>query len=164
MDRRSFIKLTTSVASLLALPKLFTLEQAIAAERIEKINRTNAEWKKLLTPQQYDILRRDGTERPFSSLLNGEKHSGMFVCIACALPLFPSTYKFDSGTGWPSFYDVLPGHVETRTDYKLVLPRTEYHCARCGGHHGHLFKDGPPPTGLRYCDNGVALQFIPGKA
>src|SRR5512135_1151491 len=102
MDRRSFIKLTTSVASLLALPKLFTLEQAIAAERIEKINRTNAEWKKLLTPQQYDILRRDGTERPFSSLLNGEKHSGMFVCVACALPLFPSTYKFDSGTGWPS--------------------------------------------------------------
>ena len=164
MDRRSFIKLTTSVASLLVLPKFLTLEQAMAAERIEKISRTDADWKKLLTPRQYDILRREGTERPFSSPLNNEKHSGMFVCVACELPLFPSKYKFDSGTGWPSFYDVLPGHGVTRTDYKLVLPRTEYHCARCGGHHGHVFKDGPPPAGLRYCDNGVALKFIADKA
>ena len=88
----------------------------------------------------------------------------MYVCVACDLPLFPSRFKYDSGTGWPSFYDVLRGHVGTRVDRKLILPRTEYHCARCGGHHGHVFDDGPKPTGLRYCNNGVALRFIPDKA
>lgn len=164
MDRRAFIKLTAGGAGILALPKFFVPDQAMAAERIEKISRTDGEWKRLLTPDQYDVLRREGTELPFSSPLNHEKRSGMFVCVACGLPLFPSKFKFDSGTGWPSFYDVLPGHVEFKTDYKLTLPRTEYHCARCGGHHGHVFKDGPPPTGLRYCNNGVALKFIPGKA
>jgi peptide-methionine (R)-S-oxide reductase len=145
------------------LSKFLTLGQAIASDRIDKITRTDAEWKKLLTPEQYFILRQEGTERPFSSPLDQEKRSGMFLCVACDLPLFPSRYKFDSGTGWPSFYDVLPGAVETRTDYKLILPRTEYHCARCGGHHGHVFKDGPKPTGLRYCNNGVALKFVPDK-
>ena len=160
MDRRTFIKLATGGAGILAAPKLFLPVQAMAAERIEKISRTEAEWRKLLAPEQYEVLRREGTEAPFTSPLNNEKRSGMFACIACGLPLFPSKYKFDSGTGWPSFYDVLPGHVETRTDYKLVLPRTEYHCARCGGHHGHVFDDGPKPTGLRYCNNGVALKFI----
>ncbi len=143
--------------SRLALP-------AIAAERIEKITKTNADWKKLLTPEQYYILREEGTERPFSSLLNHEKRSGMYVCVACGLELFPSKFKFESGTGWPSVYDVLPGHVETKTDYSIGMVRIEYHCARCGGHHGHVFDDGPRPTGLRYCNNGVALRFIPEKA
>ncbi len=164
MDRRTFIKLATSSAGILALPQLFLSAQAMAAERIAKISKTDAEWKKLLTPAQYDVLRREGTEAPFTSPLDKEKRSGMYVCVACDLPLFPSKFKFDSGTGWPSFYDVLPGHVKTTTDYKLVLPRTEYRCARCGGHHGHVFNDGPKPTGLRYCNNGVALKFIADKA
>lgn len=164
MDRRKFIQLTASGTGLLALPKFFMPDQAMAAERIERINRTDAEWKKRLTPTQYDILRQEGTEPAFTSPLNNEKRSGTFACIACELPLFPSRFKFDSGTGWPSFYDVLPGHVETRTDHKLLLPRTEYHCARCGGHHGHVFDDGPKPTGLRYCNNGAVLKFIADKA
>lgn len=164
MDRRTFIKLATGGVGLLALPQFFVPVEALAAEHIAKISKTDAEWKKLLTPAQCDVLRRDGTEAPFTSPLDHEKRSGMYVCVACELPLFPSKFKFDSGTGWPSFYDVLPGRVETVTDYKLVLPRTEYHCARCGGHHGHVFKDGPAPTGLRYCNNGVALKFIADKA
>ena len=162
MDRRSFIKLAAGGAGALALSRLIMPEQALAAAHIEKISRSNAEWKKLLTPEQYEILREEGTERAFSSPLDHEKRRGMFVCMACDLELFPSRYKFDSHTGWPSFYDVLLGHVETKTDFKLVQPRTEYHCIRCGGHQGHVFKDGPPPTGLRYCNNGVALRFIPG--
>ena len=162
MDRRSFIKLAAG-AGLLALPGFLTLEKAMAAEHIEKLVRSNAEWKKLLTPEQYNILREAGTERPFTSLLNQEHRSGMFVCVACDLPLFPSKFKFDSGTGWPSFFDVLPGHVETKQDYELIIPRTEYHCARCGGHHGHVFDDGPTPTGLRYCNNGAVLRFIPDQ-
>lgn len=161
MDRRSFITLAAGGASVLALSKFLPLGQAVAAERIEKLSKTDAEWRRLLTPEQYEVLRQEGTERPFSSPLNQEKRSGLFLCIACELPLFPSGFKFESGTGWPSFYDVLPGRVETRTDFKLIVPRTEYHCARCGGHHGHIFDDGPQPTGLRYCNNGVALKFVP---
>lgn len=163
MDRRMFIKLATGGAGILAVPQLF-MAQAMAAERIEKISKADAEWKKLLTPAQYEVLRQEGTESPFTSPLNHEKRSGTYACVACGLPLFPSKFKFDSGTGWPSFYDVLTGHVVTKTDYKLVLPRIEYHCARCGGHHGHVFKDGPAPTGLRYCNNGVALKFITERA
>ncbi|MGC2457219.1 MAG: peptide-methionine (R)-S-oxide reductase MsrB [Gallionellaceae bacterium] len=158
MDRRTFIRLAAGGTGILLVPG-FALT-AFAAERIEKLNKSNAEWQKLLTPEQYDVLREDGTERPFTSPLNHEERSGLFVCVACDLPLFPSKFKFDSGTGWPSFFDVLPGHVETRKDFALIIPRTEYHCARCGGHHGHLFDDGPKPTGLRYCNNGVALRFI----
>jgi peptide-methionine (R)-S-oxide reductase len=164
MDRRTFIERAAGGASALVLMRFALPGQAIAAERIEKLIRSNAEWKKRLTPAQYHILREEGTERAFSSPLDQEKRRGQFVCVACDLPLFPSRFKYDSGTGWPSFYDVLPGHVETRTDFKLVLPRTEYHCARCGGHHGHVFNDGPKPTGLRYCNNGLALKFIPDKA
>ena len=136
---------------------------ADAAGQPEKLIRTDEEWKKLLTPQQYFILREEGTEYPGSSPLNHEKRNGMYACIACGLELFSSRHKFDSGTGWPSFYDVLPGRVETRKDFALLLPRTEYHCTRCGGHHGHVFDDGPQPTGLRYCNNGVALRFIPDR-
>lgn len=164
MDKRGFIKNATRIVGLLALPKFLMAAQVLAAEHIEKINKTDVEWKKILPLEQYAVLRHEGTEEPFTSPLNDEKHSGMFVCVACGLPLFPSKYKFDSGTGWPSFYDVLLSHVETKNDYKLVLPRTEYHCARCGGHHGHVFQDGPAPTGLRYCNNGVVLRFIADKA
>ena len=107
------------------------------------------------------MLRKAGTERAFTSALNQEKRAGRYHCAGCDLALFDSSTKYDSGTGWPSFWDVLPGRVETRTDYLLIYPRTEYHCARCGGHHGHRFDDGPAPTGLRYCNNGVALRFEP---
>ncbi len=163
MDRRSFIKLAGGGVGILTLLRFIDLEQAMAAEHIEKINKSNAEWKKLLTTEQYYVLRDEGTERAFTSPLEHESRSGMFVCVACELALFPSRFKYDSGSGWPSFTDVLPGHVETRTDFRLIIPRTEYHCARCGGHQGHVFKDGPAPTGLRYCNNGVALKFIPDK-
>ena len=164
MNRRSFIKLAAGGVGMLAVLRFIELEQAMAAEHIEKISKSNAEWKKLLTVEQYHVLRDEGTERAFTSPLEHESRSGVFVCIACELELFPSRFEYDSGTGWPSFTDVLPGHVETKTDFKLIMPRTEYHCARCGGHQGHIFKDGPAPTGLRYCNNGVALKFIPDKA
>lgn len=119
--------------------------------------------KDKLTPMQCDVLCSEGTERPFTSPLLNEKRAGMFACAACGHPLFSSESKYESGTGWPSFYDVIPGHVETKTDYKIGVPRTEYHCAKCGGHQGHVFEDGPKPTGLRYCNNGVALTFVPDK-
>lgn len=130
-------------------------------EKIEKIKLTDAEWKKKLTPQQYRILRKADTEVSHSSPLNDEHRKGTYVCAGCGLPLFTSEMKYDSGTGWPSFFDVIKGHVETKKDWSLFFPRTEYHCTRCGGHQGHLFKDGPKPTGLRYCNNGLALKFIP---
>ena len=107
------------------------------------------------------MLFEEGTERPFSNPLNEEKRAGTFVCAACGLPLFRSKAKFDSGTGWPSFYEPIPGALATRRDFKLIWPRTEYHCARCGGHQGHVFDDGPQPTGQRYCNNGVAIEFVP---
>lgn len=131
------------------------------AAKIEKITLSDAEWRKRLTSAQYHILREAGTERPGSSALNNEKRAGIYHCAGCDLPLFDSKTKFESGTGWPSFFAPIEGAVETKTDYKLVWPRTEYHCARCGGHQGHVFKDGPPPTGLRYCNNGLALTFKP---
>ncbi|HET7865697.1 MAG TPA: peptide-methionine (R)-S-oxide reductase MsrB [Burkholderiaceae bacterium] len=121
---------------------------------------TDAQWKQRLTPEQYRVLRHEATEPPGSSPLNHEKRKGRFVCAGCELPLFDSGMKYDSGTGWPSFFATLPGAVATRTDFKLILPRTEYHCTRCGGHQGHVFDDGPQPTGKRYCNNGVALKFV----
>ena len=124
----------------------------------------DAEWKKRLPGPAYSVLRHEGTERPGSSPLNNEKRPGVFVCAGCALPLFTSAMKYDSGTGWPSFFTTIPGAFQTSTDFKMILPRTEYHCARCGGHHGHVFNDGPKPTGQRYCNNGVALRFIAKQA
>ncbi|MDP1693416.1 MAG: peptide-methionine (R)-S-oxide reductase MsrB [Burkholderiaceae bacterium] len=135
-----------------------------ALPRIEPLLLTNAQWRQRLTPAQYDVLREEGTERPGSSPLNTEKRKGTYHCAGCDLALFASSTKYDSGTGWPSFFDTLPGAVQTKRDFHLVLPRTEYHCARCGGHHGHIFNDGPKPTGLRYCNNGVALKFVPEAA
>ena len=114
-----------------------------------------------MSDEEYYILRKEGTERPGTSVLNNEKRKGVYHCVGCEQPLFSSEMKFDSGTGWPSFFDYLPNALEFKTDFKLVIPRKEYHCSRCGGHHGHVFKDGPEPTGLRYCNNGLVLNFIP---
>lgn len=125
------------------------------------LRRPEAEWRHVLEAEQYRVLREEGTEPPFSSLLNNEHRPGVFVCAGCGLPLFTSRMKFDSGTGWPSFFTSIPDHLATRRDFRLLLPRTEYHCVRCGGHQGHVFDDGPPPTGERWCNNGVALRFLP---
>jgi peptide-methionine (R)-S-oxide reductase len=134
---------------------------ADVARSPEPLARPEAEWKTILTPAQFEVLREDGTEPPHSSPLDKETRPGVYVCAGCALPLFTSRMKYDSGTGWPSFITHIPGHLGTRRDFRLVLPRTEYHCIRCGGHQGHVFDDGPPPTRQRWCNNGVALRFIP---
>ena len=127
----------------------------------EPLKLSKEEWRKRLSAAQFHILREEGTERPGSSPLNNEKRPGVFACAGCDLPLFTSAMKYESGTGWPSFFTTIPGVFGTSTDYWLVLPRTEYHCVRCAGHHGHIFDDGPQPTGKRWCNNGVALKFIP---
>jgi len=134
---------------------------ANAATETFEVTRTPEEWRKLLTPVQYAVLREADTERPFTSPLNEEKRKGVFACAGCDLPLFSSDTKFDSGTGWPSFYAPIEGAVKQDTDFNFGMVREEVHCRRCGGHLGHVFDDGPKPTGLRYCINGVALKFIP---
>ncbi len=127
----------------------------------EAVKLSKDEWRKKLPAESFNVMREEGTERAGSSALNDEKRAGVFACAGCDLPLFTSAMKFDSGTGWPSFFTTIPGVFDMKKDYYLIYPRTEYHCKRCGGHHGHLFEDGPAPTGLRYCNNGVALKFIP---
>ena len=131
---------------------------------ITPLNTPHAEWAKTLPKDSYRVLFEEDTERAFTSPLNDEKRTGIFVCRACDLPLFSSAMKYDSGTGWPSFFTSIPDHLATKTDYKLIWPRTEYHCVKCGGHQGHVFDDGPAPTGQRWCNNGVALRFIPFAA
>jgi len=129
-------------------------------QKVSKLEKSKAEWRKLLSTEAYAVLFEERTEAPFTSPLDREKRQGIYVCAACSLPLFSSNAKFDSGTGWPSFSQPLEGRVATKRDYWLILPRTEYHCIRCGGHQGHVFDDGPPPTGQRWCNNGVALKFV----
>ena len=163
MTRRPFLAaMSTFVSAFGFAPKLATAQ--VAGPNVEPLKLADAEWKKRLTPAQYNILRQDGTEYPGSSPLNGEKRRGVFQCVGCELPLFSSDTKFESGTGWPSFYASLPGALATKTDFKMIMPRTEYRCAKCDGHHGHVFDDGPKPTGKRYCSNGVVLKFVAAAA
>ena len=158
IDKRQFLSLT----SLGVAAFIFGCGNEAAAKTKFAVSYSDAEWRKRLSPAAYRVLRQEDTERPFTSPLDKEKRKGTFVCAGCNQRLFSSTTKFDSGTGWPSFYQPLKGGVGTKTDYKIGLPRTEVHCARCGGHLGHVFNDGPKPTGKRYCMNGVAMKFVMG--
>ncbi len=180
MNRRQAIKIT-SLGIVTSIPLLSSCKNANSSNQssensmtdkkelqltphpdvIEPFELDSVDWKMRLDDDVYYVLREEGTERPFTSPLNDEKRQGEFACAGCNLVLTNSEYKYDSGTGWPSFWEMSEGRIATKTDYKMVLPRTEYHCARCGGHQGHVFKDGPKPTSLRYCNNGIALKFIP---
>ncbi|HSJ47505.1 MAG TPA: peptide-methionine (R)-S-oxide reductase MsrB [Gammaproteobacteria bacterium] len=161
MNRRHFI---IGLAGVVAVPSAISRTEngaEPATPPIQKIVKSEEEWRRILTPAEFEILRKDGTEPAYSSPLDKETRKGTYVCAGCALPLFSSEMKYDSGTGWPSFFTTLPGAVETSLDFKLIWPRKEYHCARCDGHQGHVFNDGPEPTGQRWCNNGLALDFVP---
>ncbi|HWM83682.1 MAG TPA: peptide-methionine (R)-S-oxide reductase MsrB [Pseudolabrys sp.] len=159
LDRRTL--LTGAAGAALLGVASFRGGQAVAKAGDAEIVRSDAEWRKLLTPEQYEVLRKHGTEPPGSSPLNHEKRKGVFACAGCSLPLYSSETKFESGTGWPSFWQPLPDAIGTSVDTSLFMTRTEVHCRRCLGHLGHVFEDGPKPTGLRYCMNGLALTFKP---
>lgn len=161
MNRRVLLGSTIALAAVALVGG--RTKQADASEGEFEITRTPEEWRKLLTPEQYRVLREEGTERAFTSPLNDNKAAGIYHCAGCDNPLYSSETKYDSGTGWPSFWEAIEGKVGTSTDYYLIYPRTEVHCARCGGHQGHIFSDGPKPTGKRHCINGVALSFKPSK-
>lgn len=164
MKRRTFLQ-GISVIAVLPTFSSSLPAQVIASNSnqtaIEPLNKPHTAWRKLVSPEAYRILFEEHTEEPGSSELNHEHREGIFICAACYLPLFESQHKYESGTGWPSFTQPIAGHMVTRRDFKLIFLRTEYHCARCGGHQGHVFKDGPPPRGERWCNNGLALKFVP---
>ena len=177
MRRREFVIGSASLAGLSALHGLYaahaTNRSADASwkefapanidliEPLPALDIDKAVWRQRLPQSAYEVLFEEQTERPHSSALDTEKRAGLFLCAACELPLFSSAMKYESGTGWPSFFDSIPGHLATKLDFKLIWPRTEYHCVKCGGHQGHVFEDGPQPTGQRWCNNGVALKFVP---
>ena len=163
MTTRRHLIIGTAASATALCAGLFPRRATAAPESFE-VTHTDAQWRARLSPQQYAVLRQEDTERPGSSPLNGEHRMGTFSCAGCALPLFASATKFDSGTGWPSFWKPLDNAVATRTDKSFGMARTEAHCRRCGGHLGHIFDDGPPPTGLRYCMNGLSLAFTPKSA
>ncbi len=162
VSRRSFVGL--AAVGVVALPAIRALSEPARPTEHFEVNLTEAQWRAKLSPAAFMVLRQEDTERAFTSPLNDEHRRGTFACAGCALPAFASTTKFDSGTGWPSFYAPLKNAVRTRDDGSLGMTRTEVHCRRCGGHLGHVFDDGPKPTGLRYCMNGVALTFVPARA
>jgi peptide-methionine (R)-S-oxide reductase len=161
LNRRNLLLGGTAVVSAGALWWMYDSSEA---QGTFEIMLSDAEWRQRLTRAQFEVLRLHRTEVPGSSPLNREKRKGTYACAGCDLPLFASETKYESGTGWPSFYQPLSNAIGTRRDYALLIPRTEVHCRRCGGHLGHVFEDGPPPTGLRYCMNGVAMKFIPAEA
>lgn len=157
IDRRRLLGATAFGLAILTSAEALAAD-AYAASPWRKL--ADAEWRKRLPADSYQVLRREATERPGTSPLLDEHRKGVFACLGCGLPLFKSDWKYDSGTGWPSFYRAIPGALGTKTDFKIGVPRTEYHCAQCLGHQGHVFNDGPKPTGLRYCNNGLALKFV----
>lgn len=164
MTKRDFFLFAASGAAILAGLRALGSRAVAATSGVFEVEHSEAEWRARLTPAQYRVLREHGTERAGSSPLNHEKRKGIFACAGCDLPLFSSDTKFESGTGWPSFYKPLENAIATSKDRSFFMTRIEVHCRRCGGHLGHVFDDGPPPTGLRYCMNGVALKFVPDAA
>ncbi len=164
LTRRQMLLYGASAAAVLVAARFLGTSADATGGAPFEVTHTDAEWRKLLSPEQYSVLRQQGTERPYTSPLNHEKRAGTFACAGCDLPLFSSTTKFDSHTGWPSFWQPLENAVATSRDTSFFMVRTEVHCRRCGGHLGHVFEDGPKPTGLRYCMNGVAMTFKPATA
>jgi peptide-methionine (R)-S-oxide reductase len=163
MKRRAILQ---GFATLTVLPLISacsrskTVANTPAAVTVQRLKKPHEEWRGLVSPAAYEVLFEEGTEPPRSSALNYEDREGVFICAACYLPLFDSAHKYESGTGWPSFTQPISGHMQTKRDFRMIMPRTEYHCARCEGHQGHVFNDGPLPRGERWCNNGLALRFV----